>query len=849
MLMAKQKKIKKPAVATTGFAGSTLAVPNELTLATSRYPDVYFTHQCGELLSWERSSDHQLLFRSSGDVSLMVDVYSPEILRFRYAVEGVFAGEHSYALVPQIAAERVLFDVKEQKTAVVIRTGKLQCEIKRADLSLQIFEAEGRKLLLQEATPFSARSTILNGLEELRVSHVAREGELYLGLGDKTCPSNLRGHRLQNWNSDSFGFHQDMDPLYRTIPFYYSLHEGKAYGIFLHNTWRSFFDFDSTAKGITNFAAAGGEMDYFFIYGPSLMDVSRRYMTMTGKPELAPLWALGFHQCRWSYYPELRVQELAAEFRRQAIPCDAIYLDIDYMDGYRCFTWDKAHFPEPKKMIDQLREQGFQTIVMIDPGIRVDPDYEVYTSGLAAGAFCRRTSGELMIGPVWPSRCVFPDFTDPDVRAWWAKLYRGLYREQGVSGFWNDMNEPAVFKVDHMTFPDNVLHHYDGQGGDHRKAHNIYGQQMSRATYEGLKLNQPHKRPFVLTRATFSGGQRFAAVWTGDNVASWEHLRLANIQCQRMSISGFSFVGTDIGGFVDTPNGELLVRWLQLAVFHPVFRIHSMGNNVDGASEAEADMVKQSELLNRLDQEPWSFGEPYTTRARTAIEFRYILLPYIYTAFRRCSTLGDPMLRPLAFYDQHDPLATAREVEFMFGDELLVCPVLRPDSRSVTVYLPKGEWYDFHRATPFLGGQKHQMRTRPDHIPVLVKAGAVIPTFPVQQHTAEKEIINVGLRAYFGSHNGSRWYVDAGEGYDYLDGEYRLATFTTKASEGGFVIRQEVEGKFRWTATNYRLQILGLPVEPGSLKVDGYETDYSKLPDGGLVLEIPLDFKEVEVLF
>lgn len=843
------RKKKKVLAAKNRLSGLELTVPNEITEATSRYPDVYFMHKTGALAGWEKRGERQILFRGRQDVQLLIEIWSPEIIRFRYAVDGPFLQEPSYAIAGRPREERVLVEVREVGNFVTISTGKLQCKVAKTDLLIQIYEADSQVLLLEEGLPFSARSTILNGLEYLKVTHRARKDEVYLGLGDKSCATNLRGQQLQNWNTDAFGFQKDSDPLYRSIPFYYSLYQGRAYGVFLHNSWRSHFDFDATGTGTTSFWAEGGEMDYFFLYGPGLTEVSRQYMELTGKPELAPLWALGFHQCRWSYYPESRVRELAAEFRERSIPCDAIYLDIDYMDGYRCFTWNKEHFPDPQKMIADLKADGFQTIVMIDPGIRVDPDYEVYQSGMEQDVFCQRSSGELMMGPVWPSKCVFPDYTDPRAREWWADLYLELYAKDGVSGFWNDMNEPAVFKVHHMTFPDNVLHHYEGHGGDHRKAHNVYGQQMSRASYEGLKKHRPEKRPFVLTRATFSGGQRYAAVWTGDNVASWEHLRLANIQCQRLSVSGFSFVGTDIGGFVDVPSGELLVRWLQLAVFHPLFRIHSMGNNVDGASEAEAEMVQEAERLNRLDQEPWAFGEPYTSLARTAIEFRYILLPYLYTYFQRATTLGDPMLKPLAFFDQTDKEALKREAEFIFGDHLLVCPVLKAGAQTVTAYLPRGEWYEFHRATPYLGGEKVRLRIRKDRIPVLVRAGSVIPTYPVQQYTSEKEIENVGLQVYFGTGDDSYWYVDAGEGYDYREGGYRQARFLTDASEERLLIRQEITGEFQPIANAYRLRIMGLPFEAVSLKVDGSETAYSQLPAKMVIVEVPLDFGELEVLF
>ncbi|MEM9931937.1 MAG: TIM-barrel domain-containing protein, partial [Bacteroidota bacterium] len=331
------------------------------------------------------------------------------------------------------------------------------------------------------------------------------------------------------------------------------------------------------------------------------------------------------------------------------------------MDGYRCFTWNDQHFPDPKQLIKDLRKQGFETVVMIDPGIRVDEAYETYTSGIKEDVFCRRVDGELMLGPVWPPLCVWPDYTRPEVREWWGKQYKKLYKTDGVSGFWNDMNEPAVFQVNSLTFPDGVMHDMDGSPRDHRAAHNIYGMQMSKATYDGLKELKPKVRPFVLTRATFSGGQRYAAVWTGDNIASWEHLRLANLQCQRLAISGFSFCGTDIGGFAEVPTGELLVRWLQLGIFHPLYRVHSMGNNVDGAAEAEADQIAEAERLNRLDQEPWAFGDPYTSLNRAAIELRYRLLPYLYTTFFDHTKNGTPFLRPLSFVDPSWDEAHRRE--------------------------------------------------------------------------------------------------------------------------------------------------------------------------------------------
>ncbi|NJL74484.1 MAG: DUF4968 domain-containing protein [Saprospiraceae bacterium] len=652
------------------------AVPIEQTETTGRYYDVYEVVEPNQVVNYWRTGN-SFFFETENKTTLEIRVFNHDVIRFRYAPKGKFERDFSYALSPTFQEDDDQeISLQASSTQFSVITYHLIAVIDKANLMISIYDKNG-VLLNKDQAPFRAIYTLLHGLTEVKVSKMAYHQEVFLGLGDKASKLNLRGSIKQNWNTDAFAFDQHRDPMYRSIPFYCGLHSKIGYGIFMDNTYRSHFDFAATDPKTTTFFAEGGEMNYYFIYGPKLMDVVENYAEITGSAPMPPLWALGFHQCRWSYFPEARVREVAQEFRDRNIPCDAIYLDIDYMDGYRCFTWDEKHFPNPTAMIKDLENQGFKTVVMIDPGLRVDEDYEVYQSGLAVDAYCKRTSGELMVGPVWPPACVFPDFTRPDVRAWWGKCYEELYLTQGVSGFWNDMNEPAMFKVDRLTFPDEVLHDFDGAPTNHRKAHNIYGQQMSKATYEGLKALNPEKRPFLLSRATYSGGQRYAAIWTGDNVASWEHLHLANVQVQRLSMSGFSFVGSDIGGFAGTPTGELMIRWLQLGIFHPLFRVHSMGNNTGGANETEQELIHEIERINRLDQEPWAFGEEYTALAKAAIELRYQLLPYLYSKFYDHYFMGTPIIRSLVLYDQEDPNTYDLESEFLFGESILVCPVER----------------------------------------------------------------------------------------------------------------------------------------------------------------------------
>ncbi len=816
------------------------------TITGERYPDVYELYTPGQLADIEQREEHFLLKAENG-VCLRIEALSEHLLRFRYAPEGKFEPDFSYALSPDAAYETPEVTQSEDDTHLTLRTAALICQVSKADLRVAIYDNPGNTLLCADAAPYSCRRSIRKGIEEVRIAKQAPPGAAYYGLGDKSGALNLRGQQLENWNTDSFAYGKSTDPLYRAIPFYFGLQAGKAYGIFLHNSHRTHFDFGKTSPEALAFWAEGGEMDYFFIAGPGMTEVAQRYAWLTGKPEMPPLWALGFHQCRWSYYPEKRVYEVAKTFRDLEIPCDAIYLDIDYMDGYRCFTWDETHFPNPSKLINDLRKQGFQTVVMIDPGIRVDPNYTVYREGMVQDVFCRRVSGELMRGPVWPQDCVFPDFTRPEVRRWWGPLYEQLYNEQGVSGFWNDMNEPAVFKLDIATFPDHVLHDFDGHPTDHRKAHNVYGQQMSRATFEGLKALQPQKRPFVLTRATFSGGQRYASVWTGDNIASWEHLRLANIQCQRLSISGFSFVGTDVGGFSKQPDGELFARWMQLAVFHPLYRVHSMGNNVDGAAEADADAIHEAERTKRMDQEPWTFGEPYTSLSKAAIELRYQLLPYLYTAFRQYTQDGRPILRSLVFADQANPEVQDREAEFLFGEHLLVVPVLEAGATQAEGYLPAGDWYDYYSGARYQGRQLVKNACGLERIPLYVKAGAVIPHYPVQQYTSEKNFDQITLKAFAGNGQ-SELYEDAGDGYAYQEEEaYRISSFEMSHSKNDIRIRQVQTGTHEPGYLTYRIELIGLSARPASGTCDGETVEIEAPEQGGYVCIVPAAFHELVV--
>lgn len=802
---------------------------------SERYDDVYQVVTPDEITNvrWHNGA-YEFVCKNS--VTLRIHILTGSIVRFRYSPDGAFGHDASYALTPDFQADKVVVTLNENSNDYVLVSEQLQVVVTKLGMRVRIYDLDDH-ILCEDEQGFSAKRTVMRGWCELKMEKKCQRKEVFMGLGDKTCPTNLAGKQFENWCTDSYAFGRDHNAMYRAVPFYYALHQGVAYGILFDNTYRTHFDFNSDDSGATRFYAEGGEMNYYFIHGPELDEVARRYARLTGVHELPPLWSLGYHQCRWSYYPERQVREIADRFRAESIPCDAIYLDIDYMDGYRCFTWNHAHFPNPKRLISDLREQGFETVVMIDPGIKEDPSYEVYKKGLELGMFVRTADGEVAKGPVWPGFCAFPDFTDPKVREWWGELYAEMYAEQLVSGFWNDMNEPAVFHVHHKTLPDHVMHHGDGHPCSHRKAHNIYGHQMTRASWDGFRKLKPEKRPFLLSRATYSGGQRYSAIWTGDNVSDWEHLQIANIQCQRLSVSGFSFCGTDIGGFTGCTDGELYVRWLQLAVFHPLMRTHSKGQHVTGDALAslEDEQLAPDEtthvpdhppaetLIPQLsDQEPWSFGEKWTPLAKKAIELRYCLLPCIYTAMWRHTLDGTPVLRHLAFADAHDPRLWEQERDFLFAEHLLVSPVVQPRIQRQGIYLPKGNWYYFWTGQPCSG--EVFINTMPDQIPFFIREGAVLPVYPIRQWVHEKPIDELTLYVYY--KNGvetSHLYEDEGEGYAYREEQWSLKIFETQGNEEGFMLRQRKEGHFQPDYTKVKIYLVGFPAFVKHCTVDGEE--------------------------
>jgi len=762
--------------------------------------------QPAQLVSFEQ---HKQYLECADQNGLLMRIYviSNEILRFRYAIDGIFENDFSYAIDEHHPYKSVPYEINDNETHLILSTKTLQCHIQKHNFHCSIYNNEGT-LLSHDEKGFHWEPNHSFGGNVVKMSKDTYDYESFYGLGDKPTNLNIRHKRFKNWGMDEYGYEKDTDPLYKNIPIYYCLNKDIAYGIFFDNSFESHFDFALERSEVVSFWAQGGEMNYYFIYGPTLMQSCSCYTQLTGTPTMPPLWALGFQQCKWSYYPEQKVKEIATKFRELKIPCDAIYLDIDYMDGFRCFTWDNDKFPNPKKMVQDLNNIGFKTMVIIDPGIKKDKGYFVFDEGLANGYFCKYFDGQFYEGKVWPGLCYFPDFTNPKVREWWATLFKELVSDIGVAGVWNDMNEPAIFEVEGKTFPNRIMHDYDGNTTSHRKAHNIYGLQMARATAEGFRQNSNNKRGLIITRSGYSGLQRYSSVWTGDNIATWQHLWLASVQVQRLAISGVSFAGSDIGGFIGQPSAELMIRWIQTGIFHPFCRVHSSSD--DG------------------DQEPWVFGDQCTAIFKKYIELRYRLLPYLYTTFYQYHNDGVPFIRPLIFYDQTDHELLLRDNEFMCGNSILVAPILTKLDKgqstshiTQSIYLPKGTWYDFVNHEIYAGRSHYQLQLTLAELPIFIKGGSLLPMYPLQQYVGEKKITTLFLRFYFQTGTfESQWYDDDHTSYQYEKDAKRISNFKIVATNSSIQIEHSIQGSYQSLVTQIQLTVIGAPFELNEVTVD-----------------------------
>lgn len=618
------------------------------------------------------------------------------------------------------------------------------------------------------------------------------------GLGERGFPLSLRGRAYEFWNWDAGSYKPGVDPLYLSVPFYVGHRPGLSYGIFWDNPSRGSIDLDVDDSGVLAVESARRPFDMYIIAGPKPRTVVERFTGLVGRHALPPMWALGYHQTRWSYRDAAAYRAIASRMRAEKIPCDALHFDIDYMSGFRIFTWDSAKFPDPRGLLSDLREEGFRSVAIVDPGIKVDADYSVYQQGRDKELFLTTADGGQLTREVWAGPSEFPDFTKPACRDWWAGHVKE-FASAGIAGLWTDMNEPSTFDAA-KTLPDDIPHDWEGQGNTHvGGGHNVYGMQMARASQQGMLEQWPDRRPFVFTRAGYAGVQRYASSWNGDSRSSWEHLQMTIPQLLNLGMSGVSFTGSDAGGFRGTPSAELYTRWMQVASMTPFFRTHS--------------------ARTAPERNPWTYGSPTTDRIREAVERRYCLLPYLYTTTEQCCTDGTPFMRPMFFEDPTNEAYPGIDDQFFAGDHLLVAPIVTRGAMGRSVVLPKGGWYRFEDPTRVTGGKK-LWTSAGWGLPIFVRAGAVIPTWPVRQHTGEK-VTTLRLDVYAGQAK-SHLYEDAGEGFAYRDdGASRRSVFASRYANGTLRVDWSVAGGFTPDYTVVEVRLFGLPASAKTVEVDG----------------------------
>ncbi|MFN8586589.1 MAG: glycoside hydrolase family 31 protein [Candidatus Eisenbacteria bacterium] len=578
------------------------------------------------------------------------------------------------------------------------------------------------------------------------------------GTGEVGGPLVRNGRQVTCWNTDAYAYSATSPSLYQSHPWVLAVRpDGSSFGVLADTPEKIVVDL---TRGI-EFRALGAPFPVLVIERANPLAVLAELAALTGHMPLPPRWAIGFQQCRYSYAPAAEVERIAREFRARALPCDVLWMDIDYMDRRKPFTFDPRGFAHPAALSDTLHARGFRTVWILDPGIKQEPGDLVYEQGRGGDHWVKLPDGAPYTGRVWPGTCVFPDFTRRATREWWGGLTARFAERAGADGIWNDMNEPAVFDVEGKTLPQVARHDADaelGGPGWHSRYHNLYGQQMARATFEGLRAARPDKRPFVLSRANLLGGQRFAAAWTGDNRANDEHLHMTLPMILNLGLSGQPFSGPDIGGYAGPCTGDDYLRWLGLGALLPFARAHTETGNIR--------------------KEPWSFGPQIEAQARRALETRYRLLPYLYTCFEEASRTGAPIVRPAFFADLTRTELRSVEHEFLIGAD--VCARLAwaeplPDSPSV---LQGGNRWP--RVTVVPGDASELLPT------LHVRAGAIVPLGPVMQYSDERPLDDVELLVApdANGHAEGVLYEDAGDGYGYARGEYRRWRFVATTDAG-----------------------------------------------------------------
>ncbi|WP_406241385.1 glycoside hydrolase family 31 protein [Streptomyces anulatus] len=596
--------------------------------------------------------------------------------------------------------------VSERLTVVVSRTGAVE------------LRTPGGLLLRRELPPRWWEPVGGGPVRWVQRSEVPADARFF-GLGGRAAGPRLRDGVYGLWNTDPGGrFGPGDDPLYLTMPVQVVVSDAGTHLMFHDNSWAGRVVLREGEEGAGSghdrpgaceVRMEGGPLRCWVVAGTPAR-VLQGWTALTGAPALPPSWALGPQHARWGFGSEEEVRRVVDGYRERGLPLSVLHLDIDHYDAHRVFTVDRARFPALPALAKELREDGVRLVSIVDPAVKAEPGDAVFDGGVAVGergAYVRDARGRVVVGEVWPGASVYPDFTDPLVRDWWGSLYEERLA-QGFSGVWHDMNEPVSFAAfGDPSLPRSARHVLEGVGGDHREAHNVYALAMARAGYEGLLRFRPEERPFLFSRSGWAGMQRYGGTWSGDVSTGWPGLRASLSLVVGLGLCGVPYSGPDVGGFDGFPSPELYLRWFQLGAYLPLFRTHA--------------------AIDAGRREPWEFGPEVLEHARAALVERERLRPYFVTLSQVARMTGAPYVRPMWWGAPGDRALRECEDAFLLGDALLVAPVLEAGTRRRAVRLPRGRWYDTATGRAYEGPGRAQVDAPLSRVPVLARAGAVIP--------------------------------------------------------------------------------------------------------------------------
>ncbi len=606
------------------------------------------------------------------------------------------------------------------------------------------------------------------------------EEDLVYGLGETVRGMNKRGWIYQSNNSDDPNHLESKHSLYGAHNFLLISSTVRSYAVYLDTPGLVTYDIGYTKPEELQVTFADFDFDLYLIEGESMREIVREFRELIGRSYLPPKWAFGYAQSRWGYRNEEDIRKVVKDYHEAGIPLDAVNMDIDYMERYKDFTVDEKAFPNFAAFVQEMREQGIHLVPIIDAGVKIEDGYDVYEDGRENGYFCTKEDGSDFVAAVWPGRVLFPDFLNKEARDWFGDHYKVL-TDQGIDGFWNDMNEPAIFySEDHLkevfkeieaykgrnldivsffAFKDLVgsidnnpkdyqsfYHNYKGQRVRHDKVHNLYGYNMTRAAGEAFARLRPGKRTLMYSRSSFTGMHRYGGIWTGDNQSWWSHILLNLQQMPGLNMNGFLYCGADMGGFGADTTEDLVMRWFGVSLFTPLMRNHS----ADGTRRQEVTAFEHTEDFRHL------------------VELRYALLPYIYSEFMKAALKGDMYMMPLSFEYPEDERARNVEDQILVGESIMIAPVYQQNAKGRYVYLPEDmkllrfrSYEDYDEEV--LEAGDHYISLEVNEVAVFLRKGHVLPFAEPARCSSKIDYSKLKYFTFHGKPSEYELYNDDGE--------------------------------------------------------------------------------------